>query len=137
MPPRKTASKSKKPAAPRKAAAKKPAAKKTAPKRAGFKLTYATMFDPPQELHTRFDAALAKLKSELGQEHGMIIDGKEVRAQDKFEDRSPINTDWVLGIFQKGTAHEAQAALAAARKSLPQVVAYPLPGARPPAAQGR
>ncbi len=27
-----------------------------------FKLTYATMFNPPEELHTRFDAALAKVK---------------------------------------------------------------------------
>ncbi|MCJ7796331.1 MAG: aldehyde dehydrogenase family protein [Thermoleophilia bacterium] len=85
------------------------------------------MFDPPQELHTRFDAALAKLKTELGREHGMIIDGKEVRAPDKFEDRSPINTDWVLGIFQKGTAYEAQAALAAARKAFPKWSHTPYP----------
>ena len=27
-----------------------------------FKLTYATMFDPPEELHTRFEGALAELK---------------------------------------------------------------------------
>ena len=26
-----------------------------------FKLTYATMFNPPAEMHTRFDAALAEL----------------------------------------------------------------------------
>src|SRR3989304_24288 len=25
-----------------------------------FKLTYSTMFDPPEELHTRFEAALAE-----------------------------------------------------------------------------
>ncbi len=28
-----------------------------------FKLTYATMFNPPEELHTQFDAALAKVRS--------------------------------------------------------------------------
>ena len=26
-----------------------------------FKLTYATMFDPPEELHQRFEAALARV----------------------------------------------------------------------------
>ena len=30
-----------------------------------FKLTYSTMFDPPAELHRRFDQSLAKIKAEL------------------------------------------------------------------------
>src|SRR5512133_1517162 len=85
----------------------------------GFKLTYATMFSPPEELHTRFEAALAEVKARLGQEHGMIIDGKERFASEKFEDRSPINTDWVLGIFQKGTAQDAADAVAAAKCAFP------------------
>ncbi|MDT8898483.1 aldehyde dehydrogenase family protein [Thermanaerothrix sp. 4228-RoL] len=84
-----------------------------------FKLTYATMFNPPEELHTRFEDALARVKAKLGQEHGMIIDGKEVFAAKKFEDRNPANTDMVLGIFQQGTAEDAQAALAAARRAFP------------------
>jgi 1-pyrroline-5-carboxylate dehydrogenase len=84
-----------------------------------FKLTYATMFSPPEELHTRFEESLAKLKSKLGQEYGMIIDGKDHFSADKFENRSPANTDVVLGVFQKGTAQDAQAALAAARKAFP------------------
>ena len=52
-----------------------------------FKLTYATMFNPPEELHTRYEEALAAVKTRLGQEHGMIIDGKEHFAAEKFEDR--------------------------------------------------
>ena len=28
-----------------------------------FKLTYSTMFNPPPELHARFDAALAEFKA--------------------------------------------------------------------------
>ena len=84
-----------------------------------FKLTYATMFNPPEELHTRFEEALAHLKDNLGQEHAMIIDGKEVYADEKFEDRSPINTDWVLGIFQKGNAQHAEQAIAAAKRAFP------------------
>ncbi len=37
-----------------------------------FKLTYATMFNPPEELHTRFDEALVMVKAGLGKEHGML-----------------------------------------------------------------
>jgi 1-pyrroline-5-carboxylate dehydrogenase len=84
-----------------------------------FKLTYATMFNPPEELHTRFDAALAQVKAGLGQEYGLLIDGKDVLAAEKFEKHSPINTDWVLGVFQKGDRSHADAALAAARKAAP------------------
>jgi 1-pyrroline-5-carboxylate dehydrogenase len=84
-----------------------------------FKLTYATMFNPPEELHTRFDEALAKAKANLGKDYGMIINGKDVFADEKFEDRNPANTDVVLGTFQKGNEKNAQDALAAARKAFP------------------
>jgi len=84
-----------------------------------FKLTYATMFNPPEELHTRFNAALAETKAKLGTEYGLIIDGKNVFTEEKFEKRSPVNTDWVLGVFQKGGEAEAQAALDAARAAAP------------------
>jgi 1-pyrroline-5-carboxylate dehydrogenase len=84
-----------------------------------FKLTYSTMFNPPEEMHTLFDDVLEKVKNNIGKEHGMIIDGKDHFAEEKFEDRSPANTDLVLGIFQKGTAQDAHDALAAARKAFP------------------
>src|SRR4030066_809865 len=84
-----------------------------------FKLTYATMFNPPEELHTSFEAALQKLRGNLGQEHAMIINGKDVFADEKFEDRNPANTDQLLGVFQKGGVKHADEALAAARKAFP------------------
>ena len=31
-----------------------------------FKLTYATMFNPPEELHKGFDGAVERLKKNLG-----------------------------------------------------------------------
>lgn len=86
---------------------------------AGFKLTYATMFNPPEELHKGFDKAVAKLKENLGREYGMIINGKDVLANDKFEDHSPVNTDWVLAVMQKGDASHASMAIEAARKAFP------------------
>jgi 1-pyrroline-5-carboxylate dehydrogenase len=85
----------------------------------GFKLTYATMFNPPEELHRGFDKAVEKLKANLGKEYGMIIDGKDVFAEEKYEDRSPVNTDWVLARMQKGNASHANMAIAAARKAFP------------------
>ena len=84
-----------------------------------FKLTYATMFNPPEELHTRFEAGLAKVKAGLGKEYAMIIDNQEVFADEKYERRSPVNTDWMLAVMQKGNESHAQQALAAARKAFP------------------
>jgi 1-pyrroline-5-carboxylate dehydrogenase len=86
---------------------------------ADFKLTYATMFNPPEELHKGFDKAVAKVKANLGKEYAMIIDGKDVFADEKFEDRSPVNTDWVLAVMQKGNATHASMAIEAARKAFP------------------
>jgi 1-pyrroline-5-carboxylate dehydrogenase len=82
-----------------------------------FKLTYATMFNPPEELHTNYEQALADLKKKMGQDHAMIIGGEEVHTSEKLENHSPINTDWMLGTFQKGGASHAEQALAAARKA--------------------
>ena len=84
-----------------------------------FKLTYATMFNPPDEVHLHYDEELARIKANLGREFGMFIDGKEVFSSEKFENRNPANTDQVLGIFQKGGATEAAQALAAARRAAP------------------
>ena len=86
---------------------------------AGFKLTYATMFNPPEELHKGFDKAVTKLKANLGKEYGMIIDGKDVFTEEKFEDFSPVNTEWKLAVLQKGNATHAELAIAAARKAFP------------------
>jgi len=84
-----------------------------------FKLTYATMFNPPEEMHHRFDEALARIKSRLGTQYGMIINNQDVFADETFEDRSPANTDVVLAVMQKGDARHAQEALAAARQAFP------------------
>ncbi len=87
---------------------------------AGFKLTYATMFNPPEALHLGFDKAVDHLKKNLGREYGMIINGRDVMADEKWEDRSPVNTDWVLARMQKGAAKHAQDAIAAARNAFPR-----------------
>ena len=84
-----------------------------------FKLTYATMFNPPPELHEKFDEAIKKNRSSLGQEYGMIINNKDVFADEKFQDVTPINTGTVLAVMQKGDQSHARMALEAARKAYP------------------
>lgn len=84
-----------------------------------FKLTYATMFNPPEELHERFEDAIFRVKRDLGKEYGMIINGEDRYAEQKFEDTSPINTKMVLGVFQKGTEQDANDALSAASNAFP------------------
>lgn len=84
-----------------------------------FKLTYATMFNPPPEMHDGFDNALKKIKAKSGSEYGMIINNQDVFAETKFEDRSPANTDVVLAVMQKGSEQHAEQALLAARAAFP------------------
>ncbi len=103
--------------------AAKAAVKKAVVKRAAapqkYKITYATLGVPNPELHDRFDQALERVRAGMGQTHPMLIGGQPVKAEETFEDRSPINCDWLLGRFQKGTAQHARDALAAARKAFP------------------
>ena len=102
-----------KPAAKR--AAKRPTSKRPARKPGAFRLTYATMFDPPPSLHSDYDKAIATVKARLGREYPLLIGGKERKAGETFQDISPIDTSWVLGHFQRGTARDADDAIAAAR----------------------
>ncbi len=102
-------------------ATKTKTAKKTVAKKPEkFRLTYSTMFSPPEEMHTKFEKALAGVRANLGRDHGMIINGQDRFVEAKFEDRSPINADWVLGTFQKGSAQDAQDAISAAEAAWPQ-----------------
>jgi len=60
-----------------------------------YKLTYSTMFDPPPEMHTRFEAALGEVRSGLGRRHSLHIAGKDL-ATGAFKDkRSPIDREWL------------------------------------------
>ena len=80
-----------------------------------FKITYATLSNTNPELHQMFDQALARVKGRFGTNYPLFINGEERWTEQTFEDRSPINTDWLLGTFQKGTRDHAAEALTAAR----------------------
>lgn len=82
-----------------------------------YKLTYSTMFDPPPEMHMRFDAALRDVRSNLGQRHALYIDGQEVHTRSAREKRSPINRDWLLGSFAQATIADVDRAMQAAKNA--------------------
>ena len=86
---------------------------------APFRLTYSTMFDPPAGMHERFEAALARVRSRLGHDYPMFVDGKARRASSTFEVRSPIDTDVPIGRFQSGSGADVEAAVRAAQRAFP------------------
>src|SRR5262249_8456844 len=72
------------------------------------------MFDPPPEMHTRFEAALADVRGALGRPHALHVAGRDVETGDLKDKRSPIDRDWLLGSFaQASPAHADQAMRAA------------------------
>jgi len=84
-----------------------------------FRLTYSTMFNPPSELHERFETALENVRGKLGESHGHFINGADVVEDERIDDVSPINTDWVLGSFPVAGATHVNAAVAAAKAAFP------------------
>jgi len=90
-----------------------------------FKLTYSTMFNPPAELHERFDAATDAVRGRLGRDHPMWIGGRGRSGAQAFEVRSPIDRDLVLARFPLGGARDAQDAIAAAAAAFPRWGATP------------
>ena len=83
------------------------------------RLTYATMFNPPESMHSAFDAALAEVHAGLGQRHGLYIAGTDERRADYQTLVSPIDTDLLLGEFALASAEDVERAMTAAKHAYP------------------
>ena len=91
-----------------------------------MKITYATMSaDQMEDLHRAIDEEIPKVKAAFGQSWPMHIDGRLVKSDQEFDDRSPIDTDILLGRFQSGTREHVREAIAAARAAYPAWSALP------------
>jgi 1-pyrroline-5-carboxylate dehydrogenase len=90
-----------------------------------FKLTYSTMFDPPEEMHSNFENALGEVRANLGATYAMYIDGQDVAAERTAENRSPVDQRLVLGHFPVGSAADVDRAVAAAKRAFPTWRATP------------
>ncbi len=84
-----------------------------------MKITYSTLSADNEELQSAFDAAVEKVRGELGRSYPMIIGGEERAAEQEFEDRSPIDTSIVVSRFPVGTRPDVQDAIRAARDAFP------------------
>ena len=71
-----------------------------------FRITYATMSADNEELQRRFDEAVVRVKSELGRDYPVVVNGEERWNDDRYEERSPIDTDVVIGRFVQATAKD-------------------------------
>src|SRR5918994_156562 len=90
-----------------------------------YKLTYSTMFDPPPQMHARFDAAMREVRSQLGRRHALHIGGADVDTATTRDKRSPIDRDWLLGSFAQAGAEDVDRAMAAAAAAFPKWRATP------------
>ena len=84
-----------------------------------IKVTYSTLGSPDPLLHEYFEEDVAELKNNLGKSYQMYIDGAWVDGAGRFENRSPINTDWLLGDFALASAEHVDQAVAAAKAAFP------------------
>ena len=73
-----------------------------------------------EEFHAAYEAGVAKVRGEFGQDHPIFLNGKGVKSRGgTFADTSPANRRLVLGRFQKGTRADARKAVAAAKSGFP------------------
>ena len=85
-----------------------------------FRLTYATMFNPPEEMHQRFEQAMQATRAQLGHTHALFIDGRDVPGTAHEERLSPIDSQMSLGMFPLAQTADVEAALAAASAAFPK-----------------
>ncbi|MEE9237780.1 MAG: aldehyde dehydrogenase family protein [Thermoplasmata archaeon] len=67
-----------------------------------------------EEFQRSFDKALEMVEEEFGQIHPIYIAGEELYCKETFEDRSPSNTERLLGTFQRARREDASRAVKAA-----------------------
>ena len=84
-----------------------------------IKITYATLRNDNEDLHAAYEAGLEKAKGRLGQEHRNFIDGRQRDGDGTFELRSPIDQEWLVGRFARGTRKDVRDAVEAARRAQP------------------
>jgi len=91
-----------------------------------LKITYATLRNDNEQLHTSYDAGLAIARGELGKTHGLFIDGRWRPAGETFDKLSPVDGS-LVGRFAKAAREDVREAIAAARAAAPGWARTPWP----------
>ena len=85
-----------------------------------FRLTYATMFNPPESMHSAFDIALSEIQSQLGMRHGFHINGVDTHSHEYQILHSPIDQELVLGEFAIANRKDVEQAFQSAQSANPK-----------------
>ena len=79
------------------------------------KITYATMAADNEELNREYEAAVERTLGSLGKDQRFVVNGEERTGEGVYEERSPIDSEIVIGRFAQGTAQDVDDAVAAAK----------------------
>ena len=86
-----------------------------------IKITYATLRNDNEELHSLYEHGVQEARAGLGANHQNLIDGRWVDGSaGTFEARSPIDRELVIGSFAKGDRDDVRKAIEAARRAAPE-----------------
>ena len=89
------------------------------------KITYATMSADDPALHRAYEEGLAAATSRIGQTHPLLINGEKRYTGETFTERSPIDSDLVVGIYSQASDDDVDEAVAAAAAFQPEWEATP------------
>ena len=69
------------------------------------------------EFHKKFDSAIEEIRKDFGKSYPMIIGGKEIFSDNKFQVRSPADKNLILGHFPMATKEDTLRAIESAKDS--------------------
>jgi len=80
----------------------------------------AVLNNSTDEFHSKFDQAVDLVKKDFGKSYPMIIGGKEIHSDNKFQVRSPADTRLVIANFPLATKEDTIHAIASAKDAFPR-----------------
>ena len=78
-------------------------------------ITYTTMSDDDPALHQAYEEGLAVATEQIGQSHPLLIGGEKRFTEETYTERSPIDSELVVGIYSQASDDDVDQAIAAAR----------------------
>ncbi len=81
----------------------------------GFKITYATMSADNEEMAASYGKGIETARSWMGQEYPFYVNGEARLREKTLDERSPIDSEILIGKFSLATAKDAQDAVSAAK----------------------
>ena len=80
----------------------------------------AVLNNSTDEFHSKFDQAVDLVKKDFGKSYPMIIGGKEIHSDNKFQVRSPADTRLVIANFPLATKEDTIHAIESAKDAFPR-----------------